>query len=148
MNLLFLILYYFLCILHPQAQPTDAPSSTPSISSQPSISSHPTENTEYPSASPTISSEPSASPTSMPSVSTKPSSSPTYSPSSTPSESPTGSLYYPDWINESQVCKNDGADPEYMLQIQRDNYLYRSKEECCQVSSGESKHLTDGRVHL
>jgi hypothetical protein len=49
-----------------------------------------------------------------------------------PSESPTGSLYYPDWINDSQVCLNDGADPEYMLQVQRENYLYRSKEECCE----------------
>ena len=45
-----------------------------------------------------------------------------------------GSLYYPDWINDSQVCLNDGADPEYMLQVQRENYLYRSKEECCEVS--------------
>lgn len=27
---------------------------------------------------------------------------------------------------------NDGADPEYMMQVQKDNYLYHSKEECCQ----------------
>ena len=32
------------------------------------------------------------------------------------------------------VCKNDGNDPEYMLEVQWLNYLYQSKEECCRVS--------------
>ena len=41
------------------------------------------------------------------------------------------SFQYPDWLHETQVCVNDGLDPEFMLLIQRDNYLYRSKEECC-----------------
>ena len=53
------------------------------------------------------------------------------SPSSEPSASPTGALYYPDWVHDSQVCINDGATPKYMNQLMRDNYLYRSKEECC-----------------
>jgi len=57
---------------------------------------------------------------------------PTYSPSQMPSEPPTEAWYYPDWINDAQVCKNDYAEPEYMLEVQRKNYLYRSKELCCQ----------------
>jgi hypothetical protein len=60
-----------------------------------------------------------------------PSISPSESPSAAPSASPTGSKYYPDWINDSQVCLNDGADPEYMMQVQKENYLYDSKEDCC-----------------
>ena len=56
-----------------------------------------------------------------------------YAPSDAPSDPPTGSLYYPDWENEEQICVNDGADPTYMKKIQRDNYLYRSKEECCET---------------
>ena len=34
--------------------------------------------------------------------------------------------------SDSEVCVNDGLDPVYMKRLQRDNYLYRSKEECCQ----------------
>ena len=30
--------------------------------------------------------------------------------------------------------KNDGNDPEFMKEVQRLNYLYISKEECCKVS--------------
>lgn len=52
-------------------------------------------------------------------------------PSSQPSDPPTGALYYPDWENESQVCTNDGNDPSYMKEIQKLNYLYLSKEDCC-----------------
>ena len=54
-----------------------------------------------------------------------------------------GSLYYPDWINDSQVCLNDGEDPEYMLKVQRENYLYRSKEECCEseLAMYDKSHL-------
>ena len=59
---------------------------------------------------------------------------PSESPSAEPSAPPTGQLYYPDWENVEQICVNDGATPEYMNKIQRDNYLYTSKEECCQVS--------------
>ena len=33
------------------------------------------------------------------------------------------------------VCKNDYLEPEYMLEVQRENYLYLSKEECCKVST-------------
>jgi len=58
--------------------------------------------------------------------------SPTYEPSAAPSSSPTEAWYYPDFTYESNVCLNDYLEPEYMLQHQRDNYLYRSKEECCQ----------------
>ena len=57
--------------------------------------------------------------------------SPTYEPSAAPSSSPTEAWYYPDFTYESNVCLNDYLEPEYMLQHQRDNYLYRSKEECC-----------------
>jgi hypothetical protein len=60
-----------------------------------------------------------------------PSSLPSAAPSASPSASPTGAKYYPDWINESQVCLNDGLDPEYMMQVQKENYLYDSKEDCC-----------------
>ena len=67
-----------------------------------------------------------------PSISKEPSVAPTVAPSAEPSAPPTGSLYYPDWIHETQVCVNDGADPSFMKRLQRDNYLYRSKEECCQ----------------
>lgn len=56
---------------------------------------------------------------------------PTLMPSAAPSEPPTEAWYYPDWINDEQVCKNDYLEPEYMLEVQRKNYLYRSKEECC-----------------
>ena len=42
---------------------------------------------------------------------------------------------YPDWSNEVQICSNDGNSPEYMREIKELNYLYRSKEECCQVRS-------------
>jgi len=56
---------------------------------------------------------------------------PTSMPSGMPSSSPTEAWYYPDWINSNQVCVNDFLEPEYMLQVQRENYLYRSKEECC-----------------
>ena len=58
---------------------------------------------------------------------------PTYSPTLSPTESPTESWYYPDFEFESQVCLNDYREPEYMLKLQRDNYLYRSKLECCQT---------------
>jgi len=57
---------------------------------------------------------------------------PSWSPSVMPSGSPTEAWYYPDWINDNQVCKNDFAEPEYMLEVQRKNYLYRSKELCCE----------------
>lgn len=87
------------------------PSASPSES--PSISQLPTFNTPAPSESPSTSQVPSSSPTSAPSVSLMPSSVPSAEPSAAPSEAPTGSLYYPDWINENQVCVNDGADPEY-----------------------------------
>lgn len=40
-------------------------------------------------------------------------------------------LYYPDWINEVQVCTNDGFDAEW-LKAKGDIYLYESKEECCE----------------
>lgn len=39
--------------------------------------------------------------------------------------------YYPDWINDNQVCTNDGFDPEW-LEIQRVNYLYKNKRDCCE----------------
>jgi len=58
---------------------------------------------------------------------------PTYSPSATPSSPPSSDdWYYPDWVFDSQVCLNDYLEPEYMVQYQKDNYLYRSKLECCQ----------------
>jgi hypothetical protein len=38
--------------------------------------------------------------------------------------------YYPDWTNDVQVCTNDGFDPDW-LELQRLNYLYKNKEECC-----------------
>jgi len=38
--------------------------------------------------------------------------------------------YYPDWRSDVQVCTNDGFDPAW-LEIQKENYLYRNKEECC-----------------
>ena len=38
--------------------------------------------------------------------------------------------YYPDWRTDIQVCTNDGFDPAW-LDIQRENYLYKNKEECC-----------------
>ena len=40
--------------------------------------------------------------------------------------------YYPDWRNDIQVCTNDGFDPAW-LEIQKDNYLYKNKEECCKT---------------
>ena len=58
-----------------------------------------------------------------------------YAPLDQPSAPPTGSLYYPDWENEEQICVNDRVNPKYMKQIQRDNYLYYSNEECCEVSA-------------
>ena len=42
-------------------------------------------------------------------------------------------MYYPDWIHETQVCTNDALEPTFMLRIQADNYIYNSKEECCQM---------------
>lgn len=92
----------------------------------------PSSNTDFPSNVPSTSQEPSDSPTTTPSISKSPSVSPTDAPSSSPSDPPTGSLYYPDWIHETQVCINDGLDPVFMKELQRDNYLYRSKEECCE----------------
>jgi protocatechuate 3,4-dioxygenase beta subunit len=38
--------------------------------------------------------------------------------------------YYPDWTNDVQVCTNDGFDPAW-LEIQKVNYLYKNKEDCC-----------------
>lgn len=58
---------------------------------------------------------------------------PTDMPSAAPSAAPTESWYYPDWIYNTQVCVNDYLEPEYMLTHQRDNYLYRSKLECCET---------------
>jgi hypothetical protein len=69
----------------------------------------------------------------VPSVSKRPTVAPTFPPSDAPSASPTGSLYYPDWENAEQICVNDGADPEFMKRLQRDQYLYESKEECCET---------------
>ncbi|KAL3782315.1 hypothetical protein HJC23_001923 [Cyclotella cryptica] len=40
--------------------------------------------------------------------------------------------YYPDWTFETQVCTNDGFDPDWMSQNEGRIYLYRNKEECCQ----------------
>lgn len=40
--------------------------------------------------------------------------------------------YYPDWTNDVQVCTNDGFDPSW-LQLQKINYLYKNKEECCKT---------------
>ena len=60
--------------------------------------------------------------------------SPTSSPSESPSDAPTEErFYYPDWIHEEQFCINDELDPEYMVVLQKDNYQYRSKLECCEV---------------
>ena len=36
-------------------------------------------------------------------------------------------------LSLSFFLANDGGDPTYMLEVQRLNYLYRSKEECCKV---------------
>jgi hypothetical protein len=30
-----------------------------------------------------------------------------------------------------QACVNDGATPQYILEVQRLNYLYMDKQECC-----------------
>lgn len=83
-------------------------------------------------ASPSISTAPSDAPSLNPTVSSMPSVHPTISPTDVPSSAPTGNLYYPDWLNENQVCVNDGADPSFMKEVQRLNYLYLSKEDCCQ----------------
>ena len=93
--------------LTPSVSPTDRPSLSPSES--PSVSQLPTFNTPAPSESPSISQAPSVAPTGAPSISMMPSSVPSAEPSAQPSASPTGSLYYPDWINENQVCVNDGG---------------------------------------
>jgi len=112
-------------------EPTSNPSASPTVSSMPSISTSPTSTTPWPSSIPSISAEPTPAPSSEPSKSSMPSASPSAEPSAQPSAQPTDGFYYPDWTNEDQVCTNDGNDPEYMLEIQRVNYLYRSKEDCC-----------------
>ena len=63
--------------------------------------------------------------------------------------------YYPDWRNDVQVCTNDGFDPAW-LEIQKDNYLYKNKEECCKthfwwrmtqcMANEEFKFISNGEI--
>lgn len=63
--------------------------------------------------------------------SSKPSFPPSIAPSSMPSYSPTrGEWYYPNWAHEKEICVND-KNPEWILDVQYENYSYKSKEECC-----------------
>jgi hypothetical protein len=69
------------------------------------------------------------SPTIFPS--SKPSLTPSIAPSSMPSSSPTrGEWYYPNWDPEKEICVND-ENPDWILDVQYENYSYKSKEECC-----------------
>ncbi|KAL9183322.1 hypothetical protein ACHAXT_005109 [Thalassiosira profunda] len=89
----------------------------------PSTSSAPSWTTQWPTEAPSISHAPSIHPSESPSTSSRPTVAPSESPSAEPSAPPTGQLYYPDWENVEQICVNDGATPEYMNKIQRDNYF-------------------------
>jgi len=65
----------------------------------------------------------------------KPSSMPSLLPSIMPSEMPSNpptfvEWYYPDWSHDKEICINN-ANPEWIRIVQYDNYLYKSKEECC-----------------
>ncbi|KAL3822208.1 hypothetical protein ACHAXA_000648, partial [Cyclostephanos tholiformis] len=112
----------------PSSNPSGNPSSNPS--SGPSLSKNPSSNpSSRPSRNP--SSNPSGNPSSKPSSrpSRNPSSNPSGNPSSNPSSRPSTSRN-PSSNPSGNPSSNPSSRP--MLQLQRDNYLYRSKEECCQ----------------
>jgi hypothetical protein len=63
--------------------------------------------------------------------SSKPSFPPSIAPSSMPSFPPTrGEWYYPNWDPEKEICVND-KNPDWILDVQYENYSYKSKEQCC-----------------
>lgn len=44
-------------------------------------------------------------------------------------------LYYPDWKTQSNVCKKDGKQPQYMNNAP-DTWMHKSGKDCCALNFG------------